>query len=97
MTTDLIVVGVDNSPGARAALSWAAQYAARTHSHLRVVHAYELQLGWVDETSAQVPRWEAAARERAEQLLDHLANETIDSSQHAAEAVSALIFGVRKT
>ena len=80
MATEMIVVGVDDSPGARAALLWAARHAARTHSHLRVVHAYELQLGWVDAASSQVPRWEAAARERAERLLDRLATETIDSS-----------------
>ncbi len=38
-TNDTIVVGVDTSAESIAALQWAAQLAARTGTHLHVVHA----------------------------------------------------------
>lgn len=46
--TDTIVVGVDDSNGARAALAWAAEQTRSTHGRLRVVYAYEMNLAWID-------------------------------------------------
>jgi nucleotide-binding universal stress UspA family protein len=42
MTRNEIVVGLDDSPSSKAALSWAAEQAIRTHTVLRAVHV----LGW---------------------------------------------------
>lgn len=39
-TTNLVVVGVDESEGARAAATWAAQEAVRRHARLHLVSAY---------------------------------------------------------
>ncbi|MFP5369538.1 MAG: universal stress protein [Actinomycetes bacterium] len=43
-----IVVGVDGSPGARAALAWALRAAARRGADLEVVAAFPVDLYWID-------------------------------------------------
>ena len=45
MTENEIVVGIDESPSARAALRWAAEQAERTESPLRAVHVLDRPLG----------------------------------------------------
>jgi nucleotide-binding universal stress UspA family protein len=62
-----IVVGVDDSPGGRAALAWALSEAALRHAELEVVHAWSLPLaeGWNTEWPAD----EAWFRERALDFL----------------------------
>jgi nucleotide-binding universal stress UspA family protein len=79
-----IVVGVDASPGAQAALAWAHRQAARTGASLEVVTAY---IGpWhphaaTDELTAMEPAHAEARREaravlaRAEQQLAELGEE----------------------
>ena len=41
MTADEIIVGIDDSPSARAALGWAAAYARSTGTALRAIHLVE--------------------------------------------------------
>jgi nucleotide-binding universal stress UspA family protein len=43
-----IVVGVDGSPGARAALAWALTAAARRRADVEVVAAFAVDLYWID-------------------------------------------------
>ncbi|HJX43135.1 MAG TPA: universal stress protein, partial [Geodermatophilus sp.] len=43
-----VVVGVDGSPGARAALGWALAVAAGTGAPLEVVSAYPVDFYWMD-------------------------------------------------
>jgi nucleotide-binding universal stress UspA family protein len=45
MTRNEIVVGLDDSPSSKAALSWAAEQAIRTHTVLRAVHALDWPYG----------------------------------------------------
>ncbi|MEU2348471.1 universal stress protein [Modestobacter sp. NPDC049651] len=45
---DRVVVGVDGSPGARAALDWALAEAARRQSPLEVVAAFPVDFYWID-------------------------------------------------
>jgi nucleotide-binding universal stress UspA family protein len=61
-----IVVGVDDSDGARAALGWALRQAAVTGDRVRVVHAYEINLAWIDDYNPDIPDWERRARAKAE-------------------------------
>ena len=75
--TDTIVVGVDDSDGARAALAWAAQEAEKTGARLRVVHAYQLDLAWIDGYNEAIPKWEAHARSVAEETLARVAHDVL--------------------
>ena len=74
---DTIVVGIDDSDGARAALGWAAHEAEKTGARLRVVHAYQLDLAWIDGYNEAIPKWEAHARSVAEETLARVAHEVI--------------------
>ena len=60
----MVVVGIDDSDGARAALAWAARQARSTGCRLRIVHVYELDIAWIDEYNDAIPLWKqhAAAR-----------------------------------
>ena len=71
-----IVVGVDDSPGGRAALSWALDEAALRHATLEVVHAWRMPLseGWNSEWPAD----EAWFREEAGKLVARLIDECRD-------------------
>ncbi len=70
-----IVVGVDDSDGARAALTWAASQAQASGAHLRVVHAYELNLAWIDADSSHIPLWLERAQHASNDLLERLVEE----------------------
>jgi len=72
--TDEIVVGLDDSPSAGAALRWATEQSKLTGKPLRVVHAW--QLSAIEVAAASAEFWEAAgadARARASRwVLDSL-------------------------
>lgn len=76
-----IVVGVDDSPGGRAALKWALDEAALRHATLEVVHAWSLPLseGW----NSKWPADEDWFRDDARTLVDRL----IEQCGDAASAV----------
>lgn len=88
--TDTIVVGIDDSNGARAALAWAARQAARTESRLRVVHAYELNLAWIDAYNVNLSLWEKNAQEKADETLAHIVSDVLDASQLDAVELRAI-------
>jgi nucleotide-binding universal stress UspA family protein len=71
--TPIIVVGVDGSPGADAALRWAWDEAQRRHAQLNVVHAWTIpyvgELGW---TSAAVVSQDALKQAAKATLADSL-------------------------
>jgi nucleotide-binding universal stress UspA family protein len=73
-----IVVGVDDSPGGRAALKWALDEAALRHATLEVVHAWSLPLseGWNSEWPAD----EDWFRDDARTLVDRLIEECGDAA-----------------
>jgi nucleotide-binding universal stress UspA family protein len=62
-----IVVGIDDSAGARAALRWAIEQAKLTGSTVEAVHAYDFHVAWVDEPAMHFEEWrqEAEAQARA--------------------------------
>jgi len=72
--TDEIVVGLDDSPSAGAALRWATEQSRVTGLPLRVVHAWQLPA--IEVAAASAEFWEAAgadARARATRwVLDSL-------------------------
>ena len=75
-TNEFIVVGVDGSGAAEEAVSWAAEEAARRHSELRLVHAYELP------ATAGYPDWNPypddlrpVLRDLGQKMVDQLAAE----------------------
>jgi nucleotide-binding universal stress UspA family protein len=77
---DTIVVGVDDSRGARVALAWAARHATATGSRLRVVHAFDLNIAWIDMGNPDLPAWEARAHEQAERTLTRIVDDVLPSS-----------------
>jgi nucleotide-binding universal stress UspA family protein len=77
--TDVIVLGIDDSDGARTALAWAARQAEATSTRLRIVHAYDLNLAWIDADNADIPIWDARAQAVAHALLERVVAEVIPS------------------
>ena len=76
-----IVVGVDGSDGATAALRWARDLAAQTGAELEVVNGWQLPAAWSAEASPPDLEQRRAEGERA-------ANEIVDQSLTAAGAVA---------
>ena len=72
------VVGVDDSGGARAALAWAAHHAAATGGRLRVVHAYELPVAWIDVYAPELPQWRQRAQRVAEEMTEEVVSEVLE-------------------
>lgn len=62
-----IVVGVDDSEGARVALRWALAEADRRHACVEVIHAYPFEIAWID--GADIERWAAAEQRSADAAL----------------------------
>jgi nucleotide-binding universal stress UspA family protein len=65
-----IVVGIDDSAGARAALSWALDEAKRQQAAITLVHAYLVEVAWIDRSD--MARWVTLARDAAETALAHI-------------------------
>lgn len=65
-----VVVGVDSSDEARAAVEFAAGYAARRGLGLRLVHAYEPTVYGVHPTYGMTSEMSASLRTRAEKVLE---------------------------
>ena len=66
---ETIVVGVDDSAGARAALDWAARHAAAVGARLRVVHTFDFEVAWIDVYYEGTPSWRERAHEASDQLV----------------------------
>jgi nucleotide-binding universal stress UspA family protein len=62
-----IVVGVDGSPGARAALNWALEEAKRHQARVTVLNADGFEVAWIDR--ADIQRWSDMERQAAETAL----------------------------
>jgi nucleotide-binding universal stress UspA family protein len=77
--SDVIVLGIDDSEGARTALAWAARQATATGARLRVVHAYDLNLAWIEADNPDIPLWERRAQIAARQLLERVVNDVVPS------------------
>ena len=65
-----IVVGVDGSEAATAALEWAMDTAAARGAELEAIHVYEIGLAWIDGYQPDIGRWEEEAAAAAHRLLD---------------------------
>lgn len=84
----LVVVGVDGSESALDAVRWAADEARRRRAALRIVHAYEIPVGYprgyIDEhalrgaLAAQSRSWLAQAWQAAEDVVPGLAAEVVE-------------------
>ena len=78
---DTTVVGVDDSLGARAALAWAAHHAAATGGRLRVVHAYELPVAWIDVYAPELPEWRKRAQRGAETMTEQVVSDVLEPGE----------------
>jgi nucleotide-binding universal stress UspA family protein len=65
--TERIVVGVDDSEGARVALRWALAEGERRHARVDVIHAYVFEIAWID--AQDIERWAAAEQRSANAAL----------------------------
>lgn len=70
MDRNTVVVGVDRSDPARAAVEYAADLARRRHLRLSVVHAYEPSQYTVRPTVGWEPQIEGVMRNSAQRVLD---------------------------
>ena len=95
-----IVVGVDESHGARRALRWALEHAEALGASLEAVHAYEFGLAWIDyDAGAEaIERWRQRAAATARDELHRVVTEvaeggdvTIEEIVVPSDAATALI------
>jgi len=81
-----IVVGVDDSRGARAALDWALDEARRQGARVEVLHAFEVEVAWID--GAEIERWSQIQRQAAEAALSKVVE---DAASPASVEVDARV------
>ncbi|GAB2749163.1 universal stress protein [Salinifilum aidingensis] len=91
-----IVVGVDGSPSAKAALRWAARQAEATGARLRAVGAWEFPAFYSWEGGPMPPDdFEEAARTGMNESVDEVEHEgtsaTIDREIHHGHAAQVLL------
>jgi nucleotide-binding universal stress UspA family protein len=67
-----IVVGVDDSVGARSALRWALAEAQLFGASVEAVHVYQFELAWIDATDEHVEQWRQDAARKAAVLLSEV-------------------------
>ena len=105
LTTDVIVAGIDGSPSAREAATWAARDAQRRGATLRLVHAvFAEPAGGYPEPTLVRPQVSERTRQRGETLLRntaaHLAQNhpglRIDTAQHDGAPVRVLLDQARR-
>jgi nucleotide-binding universal stress UspA family protein len=85
-----VVVGVDGSPGSRAALVWALADAARRGARLQVVSAFPVETYWGDPMLMDERRIEAV-RSDTEGRVRELADEVRSQSGAASVAVDVMV------
>jgi nucleotide-binding universal stress UspA family protein len=85
-----VVVGVDGSAGARAALVWAMRYAAQVGAPLQVVSVFPLDLYWGDPTLID-ERWVEAARADTESRVRALVDEVAPDAGDRVPEVDVLV------
>ena len=78
-----ILVGIDDSPGARAALAWAAREAQATDAALCVIHAWQFDFAWIDAVNPDVPQWRDRARDTAERLVERVTHEVFGTQPNS--------------
>lgn len=84
------VVGVDDSRGARAAVAWAAQHAAATGGRLRVVHAYEFPVAWIDVYAPELPQWRQRAQQDAEEMTERVVSDVLEPGKREGVEVEVV-------
>lgn len=84
------VVGVDDSRGARMAVEWAAHQAAATGGRLRVVHAYEFPVAWIDAYAPELPAWRDRARRDAEELTEQVVSDVLDPGEREGVEIAVV-------
>ncbi len=83
-----IVVGVDDSTGARAALRWAIEQAKLSGAPVKAVHAYDFHVAWLDDPGIHLDEWRGRAEAQARARLDEVISEVTGGSQ---EVVVSLV------
>ena len=83
---DRIVVGVDDSSGARLALRWAVEEARQRGASLTVVHCYDVTYGWIDDP-AEVEGWQKRAAADGLRSVDALLSEMAPEPDLKVETV----------
>jgi nucleotide-binding universal stress UspA family protein len=48
---------------------------------LRVVHAYDLNIAWIDINSPELPQWEKQAHEKADEILARIVDDVLPLEQ----------------
>jgi nucleotide-binding universal stress UspA family protein len=84
-----IVVGVDGSAGARAALRWACDEAQLRHAQLRVVHAWGMP--YMPAGVGYVPLPEPTLRDAAKAGARHVLDEELGAIEPGSVTVEAVL------
>ena len=91
MNTRRIVVGVDDSDGARRALRWALDHAEGFGASVEAVQAYEFRPAWIDydQGAEAIERWRKRAAATARDCLHRIVVEVAgDSGTEIHEVVA---------
>jgi nucleotide-binding universal stress UspA family protein len=73
-----IVVGIDDSAGARAALQWAVAQARLTGAEVEALHAYTVHISGADEAVAHFAEWRSESQAASAACLDVVIGDTRD-------------------
>ena len=78
-----IVVGVDDSEGARCALRWAIEHAPALGADVQAVHAFDFRPAWIDydEGPDAIERWRQRAATTAGNELHRVVAEVADGRE----------------
>jgi nucleotide-binding universal stress UspA family protein len=84
-----VVVGVDGSDEARAALTWAVEWARPLGAEVEAVAVFDAAMAWIDVGSDYEERWIDQARSTATTTVEHVVGEV--TRDHAGASVHAVV------
>ena len=88
-----IVVGIDDSKGAAAALAWALRLAAETGADVEAIHSFEVPTSWVDGYAPDIERWTEQAATTAREDLDRVVDAALEGHPDYVEVLRTVVEG----
>lgn len=92
---DRIVVGIDDSAGSKAALRWALSTARSVGGEVKVVHAFESSVAWIDVGTKAAPQMAEHDQHEAEALARRVVDEVLDLADADLRGVPVSVHAVR--
>ena len=89
------MVGIDDSAGSRAALRWALSMARSTGGEVKVFHAFESSVAWIDVGTSAAPQMAEHDEQQADALARRVVDEVLDLVDDELRRVPVSVHTVR--